>query len=638
VPNRILKFGDFELDTGRYELRRGDRALKLEKIPMDLLTILVESDGHLVSRDQIIEKIWGKDVFLDTEHGINTAVRKIRQVLGDDPDQPRFVQTVTGRGYRFIAPTTVLPPPNGDHNRTNSLPSAQPEVILPAPSPRQSSNVGSQLSSAVSAGASFRRISISLLSIVVFVAALTAFNVRGMRDRLFSSARPRIHSLAVLPLENLSADPAQEYFADGMTDELITMLAKNPGLRVVSRTSVMQYKKAHRPLPDIARELGVDGILEGSVERAGSRVHINAQLIYAPQDRHLWAESYDRDLSDVGALQSDLARNIAQQVGLTADATSSPARSISPAAHDAYLLGRYYWFAGDYQKAGENFQKAIQLQPDYAAAWAGVADYYTASAAEDEMLSARALALAEPAARKAIALDDSLAEGHHAMAAVQYFLRWDWNGAEREMTRALELNPQLSESHHLHAYILQTLQRTNESVEEDRKSMELDPFVRPWALGFALIRARRFDDALSELRARAEGQPENCGIQAGLSDVYFHKGMAEDFLHSLERCYPKERTPDLDQAFQRAGASGVLEWNLGRMKQAAQKGYVSPIEFADIYARLGRKDESLGALEQSYKDRQAWLVHIQNDPDLDTLHSDPRYQAIVRKMNLPPVH
>ena len=639
MPTNLIKFADFELDSGRYELRRREHVLKLEKIPMELLTMLVESAGQLVTREQIIEKIWGKDVFLDTEHGINTAIRKIRQALGDDPDQPRFLQTVTGKGYRFIAPTTVVAPANGNGNRIESEPIAHQAVNPGQPLSENANQTQSPLfPSGAKHGTTLRTAAVSLVAAIGVAAILVGFNVRGLRDRWFSGAKPRIHSLAVLPLENLSSDPTQDYFADGMTDELITMLAKNPGLRVVSRTSVMQYKKAHGPLSDIASELGVDGILEGSVERSGNRIHLNAQLIYAPQDRHLWAESYDRDLSDVGSLQSDLARTIAQQVGLTATAALEPSRRIAPEAHDAYLLGRYYWFARNYQKAGESFQRAIQLQPDYAAAWAGVADYYTASAAEDEIPPAKALAQAEPAARKAIALDESLAQGHHAMAAVHYFLRWDWESAERESTRAVELDPHFSESHHLHAYILQTLQHTDAAVEEDRKSMELDPFVRPWALGQALVRARRFDAALSELRARAEAQPDDCVIQWSLSDVYFHQGMAAEYLHSMERCASKEHTPEMERAFQRAGMTGVLEWNLGRLKRAAAQGYVSPLEFADAYARMGRKDESIRALEQSYEIRQPWLVHIQNNPDLDILHSDPRYRAIVKKMGLPPAY
>jgi TolB-like protein/DNA-binding winged helix-turn-helix (wHTH) protein/Tfp pilus assembly protein PilF len=623
MPNGVYKFDQFEIDGVRYELRRGDRVLKLEKLPMELLSILVESQGRLVTRDEIIEKIWGKDVFLDTEHGINTAIRKIRQVLGDDSDQPRFVQTVTGKGYRFIAQVTIAAPATGSGIRVESDPSTASPTGLSQPL-------------RVKPRTSLRTITFLLAAATCVAAASIGFNVAGVRDRFFGRSKPQIRSLAVLPLENLSADPAQEYFADGMTDELITMLAQNPGLRVISRTSVMQYKQAHRPLRQIARELGVDGILEGSVGRSGNRVHINAQLIYAPTDTHLWAESYERDLNEVGSLQSDLARTIARQVGLTTSAVSTPKIRITPEAHDAYLMGRYYWFARDYDKGLEYFQKAIQLQPDYAAAWAGVADYYTAQAAEGNLRAEPALAHAEPAARKALALDDDSAEAHHSMAAVHYFLRWDWNSAEQEMNRSLELRPQASEAHHLHAYLLQTLQRTDASIQEDRLSMEQDPFARPWVLGYAFLRARQYDAALIELRARSEVQPADCVVHSMLSDVYFHKGMATEYEKELKLCMPDERAPELEHAFQRGGIRGVLEWRLGRLTKAAEKEYISTLRFAKFYARLGRKEDSIRALQQSYQDHEPWLVHIQNEPDLDLLHSDPRYQEIVNKMGLPP--
>ncbi len=285
MPGAPIKFGEFSLDCDRYELLRAGRPIKLEKLPMELLILLVEKDGHLVTRQEIVGRLWGADVFLDTEHGINTAIRKVRTVLRDDPEQPRFVQTVSGKGYRFIAAAST----NGN--------GTEPAIVAEtAVSPKPEASASKPLSRSISR------------------------------------------------LENLSGDPAQDYYADGMTDEIITMLAKNAELRVIPRTSVMQYKKAQRPLRDIARELGVDGILEGSVGRSGGRVHVNTQLIYAPSDTHIWAESYDRDLQDVGSLQTELAQTIARQVGLRVSAPASPQRRISPEAHDAYLMGRYYWF------------------------------------------------------------------------------------------------------------------------------------------------------------------------------------------------------------------------------------------------------------------------------------------------------
>ncbi len=648
MPAGVARFAEFELDSGRYELRRGEHVLKLEKIPMELLTVLVESNGQLVTRDEIIEKIWGKDVFLDTEHGINTAIRKIRQALGDDPEQPRFVQTVTGKGYRFIAPLTEISEArrNGDNSlkgsgslETEARPEFRPigsEVAAiaapkaanpPAANPVRSANL-------------LRAASLAILAVSLLAAALVGFNVRGWRDRLMArSSVPRIHALAVLPLENLSGDPSQDYFADGMTDELITMLAKNPALRVISRTSVMRYKKVQRPLPDIARELGVDGILEGSVGRSGNRVHVTAQLIHAGTDTHVWAESYDRDLSDVNSLQTELAQTIAQQVGFTVSVPAKPERRINPEAHDAYLLGRYYWFASDSEKCRPYFQKAIDLQPDYAAAWSGLADYYMGKGVGGESPPEAVMPQGEEAAQRALALDDSLVEAHNSMAAAYLFYRWDWKRAEQESARAVELNPNFAEGHHLRGYVLGTLNRADEALQEQRKAMELDPFARPWALGYALIRARQFDAALNEARVRSEAQPNDVSVRGLLVNAYRFKGMEKEAAQEWERMLllagNKESATAVRQAFARDRFKAVLEWELNDFKKKAAKGYVSPLEFADSYAGLRRKDEAIHYLELAYKERAPYLVRIQSDPNFDFLHSDPRYQAVVRKMGLP---
>lgn len=653
MPIGIVKFAEFELDGGRYELRRGDRVLKLEKIPMELLTLLAESNGRLVSRDEIVEKIWGKDVFLDTEHGINTAIRKIRQALGDDPEQPRFVQTVTGKGYRFIAPaTSTKDRGNGGKGSgervpvlTTSFPVAIPVGNAEISPPRDNGERAAQPVSPAAIPFLSRSRWLSIALALVVLASLTFVLVRlnssSTGGGLFTRAvKPQIHSLAVLPLENLSGDPNQEYFADGMTDELITMLAKNTGLRVVSRTSVMQYKKVHRPLADVARELGVDGILEGSVGRSGNRVHINAQLIYAPKDMHLWAESYDRDLNDLTSLQSDLAQNIARQVGMTTAAVGHPERHINPEAHDAYLLGRHYWFVSQYEKSREYFQKAINRQPDYAAAWSGVADYYTASAVEGQITQEAAIAEAEPAARKAIELDDSLADAHHAMAAVYYFLRWDWNAAEKESARAIELNPHYSEIHHLRSYLFDTLSRTDESLQEERKAMELDPFARPFALALALLYAHQFDAALQEALARSEVQRNDATLVWIAGDVYTYKGMQAEGVQEWERALllwgDKKSAAEMRRAFRRGGFPAVLEWNLSEVQRTATTKYVSPMEFAFCYARLRRKDETIDYLERAYQERTPFLVHLPHDPNFYFVHSDARYRAIINKMGLPP--
>jgi TolB-like protein/DNA-binding winged helix-turn-helix (wHTH) protein len=639
LPAEVVKFAEFELDCNRYQLLRAGRRIKLEKLPMELLILLLEKEGHLVTREEIVDRLWGPDVFLDTEHGINTAIRKIRNVLRDDPERPRFVQTVTGKGYRFVAPFNLIARErgNGNYNGTELVPrdttQTQTDLLVPSSLPQSHHRVRGLL----------RKAAMVLVGAIGIAAILVGLNVRGLRQRLFAHAgEPRIHSLAVLPLENLSGDPAQEYFADGMTDELITMLARNSGLRVISRTSAMQYQKVHRPLPDIARELGVDAILEGSVGRTANRVHINVQLIFAPTDTHLWAESYDRDLSDVISLQSELAQTIARQVGVTASTSPRLEKRITPEAHEAYLLGRYYWFADDgSERSRQYFQKAINSQPDYAAAWSGLADSYLGSAAGGEARPDEMLPQGDAAARKAVELDDSLPEAHNSLAAAYLVYRWDLQHAERESARAVELNPGFAEGHHLRGYVLQALNRVDEAVQEQKKAMELDPFARPWELAYALIRARQFDAALNEARLRAQAQPDKAALHEALGAAYWYKGMEKEaaqeweMFHQLAGDTKSARL--IHQAFQRGGTRAVFEFQLkdDLRKEAAGK-YVSPLELSDIYACLKQKEEALHYLEQSYEERAPWLVRIQSNPDYDFLHSEPRYQAIVKKMGLPP--
>ena len=303
VTSDLLKFADFELDCSRYELRRQGHALKLEKIPMELLQLLAESDGRLVTREEIEERLWGKEVFVDAEHGINTAIRKIRQVLGDDPGHPRFLQTVQRKGYRFIAEVNrVAAVPTGPPNYGTTPESAKPIQPASQDSPTDASSAPPRTKLAP-AKTPRRRFVWMLGAAIALMLLWPVYKLIHPHLTASVAATPPISTIAVLPLENLSGDSADEYFADGMTDELITTLATYKSLRVISRTSVMQYKKVHRPLPEIARELAVDGIVEGSISRSQNRVRVTAQLVYAPTDTHLWAESYDRDLSDVLSMQ-----------------------------------------------------------------------------------------------------------------------------------------------------------------------------------------------------------------------------------------------------------------------------------------------------------------------------------------------
>jgi len=645
LPPGLIKFEQFELDCARFELRHRGRAQKLEKIPMELLMLLAAAEGRLVSREEIEERLWGKGVFVDTEHGINTAIRKIRHVLRDDPEHPRFVQTVQRKGYRFIADVAGIQEIQGRNDgaangeKFGSIRDDDPSRTNQSVPEAAATDDGE-----VPAGHANR----PFLWIGVAAAILLAWPVYKLvlpRIERHGAQPVAIRSLAVLPLENISGDASEEYFADGMTDELITMLAKYRSLRVISRTSVMQYKKVRRPLPEIARELGVDGIVEGSVVRSQDRVRVTAQLVYAPTDTHLWAESYDRDARDVLSLQQELSRNIAERVKLA----SSPAENspkpelmqINQAARDAYFRGRYYWFSERYEKSREFFQEAIRLEPSYAAAYAGLADSYTAAAVSGEMRPLEAMPLAEDAAKKALELDDSVDEAHKALAAVNLFFRWDWKAAEKESERAIELNPSLAEAHHLHSYVLGAGNHMEEAVQEDKRTVELDPFARPWAYGYALIRARRLDEALKEFTQRSEARPDSGVLHAFLSNVYANKGDYQKAIEELKKALAIEgdevAATDVDQAYRKGGFRAVNLMFLRNLKLRAAKQYASPLHMAEVAAGAGDKKEAIQYLEKAFEQRDPQLVHMQHNPDLDSLHPDPRYWAIVKKMGMPPL-
>jgi TolB-like protein/DNA-binding winged helix-turn-helix (wHTH) protein len=597
LPPGLIKFEQFELDCARFELRHRGHAQKLEKIPMELLMLLATAEGRLVSREEIEERLWGKGVFVDTEHGINTAIRKIRQVLRDDPEHPRFIQTVQRKGYRFIGDVAV----NQEIQSQNDGATSGEGAVSSLGSEANQFNPESGAAAADEGPVPARRANRRFVWVGVTAGLLLLWPIYKLAAPRFErgGAQPvAIQSIAVLPLENISGDAAEEYFADGMTDELITMLAKYRSLRVISRTSVMQYKKVRRPLSEIARELGVDGIVEGSVVRSQDRVRVTAQLVFAPTDTHLWAESYDRDLRDVLSLQQELARSIAERVKA---ASSLPRSSGDPAhgpangaARDAYLRGRFYWFLGSYEKSREFFQQAITLDPAYAAAYAGLADGYAAAAVSAEINPIESMPKAEAAARKALELDDMLPEAHHSFAAVKLFYRWDWEGAEKESERAIELNPSFAEAHHLHAYTLETRNHTEEALQEDKLAVELDPFARPWAYGYALIRARRFDEALKELSQRSEARPGPGRMHELLSNAYFHKGDYARAMEELKKALVLEGNEStaraVDEAYRIGGFQAVNLELLMRLKRKATKENVSPLRMAEVASGAGRRE------------------------------------------------
>src|SRR5579859_436373 len=441
-----IRFREFELDLARFELRREGRILKLEKIPMELLILLVEKEGELVTREEIVEKLWGPDVFLDVERAINTAMYKIRTTFNDDPDQPRFVQTVVGKGYRFIAPLEVgVTELKSNHALKETLRPGQevPDDSLKYPVHQASiegePGAGSAMVSSpeVFSSVRVRWAGWGLVGLALLMMGLAVWTLHNRREQRNRSGR--IESIAVLPLDNLSHDPEQEYFADGMTDELITRIAQTSPLRVISRTSIMQYLGTRKPLPQIARELNVDAVVEGTVARAGDRVRITAQLIDARQDRHLWAQSYEGDLRDVLVLQDAVARAIANEVQAKItpqdQARVATAQRVNPTAYEAYLKGRFFWnkrTESDLRKAIEFFGEALAADATYAAAFSGLVDCYTALGYGSYLSPQESLPKAKAAAMNALQLNPSAAEPHASLGYARLYYDWDWAGAEKE--------------------------------------------------------------------------------------------------------------------------------------------------------------------------------------------------------------
>jgi TolB-like protein/DNA-binding winged helix-turn-helix (wHTH) protein len=639
VPFVVYQFGDFSLHCGKFELCRKGRRLKLERKPLELLVLLVTRHGQIVTRDEIAGCLWGQEVFVDIEHGINTAIRKIRQTLDDSSDLPQFVQTISGSGYRFIAPVTAVEPevtepiqPSGEPVDPPAPPEISPAPVIPSPAkPHRRLWVITALSVSV-------LVAISILTLGPHPLAARFLNPRFLNQ----DTHAPIASLAVLPLDNLSGDPNQEYFADGMTDELTTMLARDSNLRIVSRTSAMQFKKAHRSLPEIARALNVDAILEGSISRSDNQVHMTLQLIRGNTDSHLWAESYDRDTSNVAALPDVAARAIAARLSSSTPPHAN-ARYIKPEAHDAYLRGHYFWAVGRNEDAARYYRQAVDIQPDYALGWTGLADYYAQGAVLGQLDPRQALPQAETAARKAVELDDSLPRAHATLGGMIFFNRGDDVQALKELARATELDPHDSENFHLRAKILCALGRYDEAIAVQKQSTAINPFEYPGAMAALYMWTRQLDAAIRDGEMRLKDFPADPDILGILADSYHWKSKDKEAAEMLARQISAEGDLPLAAAVRRAfdtgGYSAVVRCQLAAVEKRAQPGRVSTFALADLHGRLSERDETLALLERGVNERDPLLLLlIQSDPAFDFLHADQRYRSLIRQMNLPPMY
>ena len=622
-PSRKLRFGVFEVDLREAELRRSGLRQKLGPQAFELLRALLERQGELVTRDELRERLWPGDTFVDYELGLKKCVNRVREVLGDSADHPRFIETIPRRGYRFIA--TVTSPDS----------SAATEAVA-----------GSNEKEAPQNWLRWGALAISALVLAALFVGLISYS---LRQRVLKSRVPQIQSLAVIPLANLSDDPGQEYFSDGMTDALITELAQIGSIRVISRTSSMQYKQTRKSLPEIARELQVDGIVEGTVQRSGDRVRISAQLIQGPTDKHLWANSYERDLRDVFLLERDVAGDIARQVQarLNSDKRPPPAqpRPVNPAALEAYLQGNVHIHkfsrgSGDEELrlASVFFQQAIDAEPDFAPAYVGL------SKARGGTLrsSSEDVDIAKRAAERAAELDPNLSDAWSALADIKCDF-WDWAGAEQDYRRALALNPNDGEAHGHLGWLLDALGRLDEGWKEAEMAQQVDPnqdHLEP-----ALDNRHEYDRIIQHIRPMLEADPDNGYLHYDLYEGYVGKGMYKEAIQHLEESWLLFGFPELAarvrEAFAASGYKSAMRTcaeGLERLHVAKQM--FAPMNVAGAYSAAGDKDRAFHWLEQGYRSRGRGgagmsMVFLNRDPGLEPLRSDPRYKDLLRRIGLP---
>jgi TolB-like protein/DNA-binding winged helix-turn-helix (wHTH) protein/Tfp pilus assembly protein PilF len=638
IPVDSIRFGaDFEFDVRAYQLRSGGIPIKLSRTQMELLRLLIERRGELVSREEIVERIWPPGVFVDTDNSINAAISRIRQVLRDDAEDPQFVETVVGRGYRFIAPvseglpeTSAAPGSDGwskDQDRPDQLP---PPVDAPS-----------------------ERLPESRLwyyaAIALALCAAVAISVWSLRKRTPPASEGRV-MVAVLPFKNLTGDVTQEYFSDGLTEEMLTQLGRmDPQhLGIIARTSVMRYKENPKPIDRIGTELGVQYILEGSVRRNANRVRISAQLIQVKDQTHLWAEEYDRDVQDILVVQSEISRTIADEIAVAlgqhksaAPIKGEPRQDYE--AYDLYLKGQYFWnkrTVEDLERSIDYFQQAVDKQPNYAQAQAGLARAYVLLGGYQGTPQGEYIAKARAAALRAIKLDERLPEAHAALALIVQNYDWDWKTAEKEFREAIQLDPNYATAHHWYAEHLALQGRFEEALSESESARQLDPMSLIIASdrGVILYYSRQYDLSIAQFRAVQEMDP-NFGRASMIFWPHVQKGMTAEAVSECERARATggDSYPIWSRLAYAYGRSGHLTEARAAQRNAVdftRKHAVDAGLLATAFIGTGETDQALAWLEKACRQHSNVVTTLKVDPLFDPLRNDPRFVELLRQVGL----
>jgi TolB-like protein/DNA-binding winged helix-turn-helix (wHTH) protein len=633
-----VRFGLFTADLKARRLYRKNLQVKIQNQVFQVLACLIENAGQVVTREELQKTIWPGDTFVDSDEGLNASIRKLRAALGDSADNPRFVETLPRVGYRFIAPVAPVAEPAAPPMVPTPSPELAPRAKNPAAIPKP--------------GARAKMLPAGIAALALLAVAAGIYFIWRSRHLQGGAPPETINSIAVLPFEDLSGNPSQEYFSDGLTDELITDLAQITKKRVISRTSVMQFKSSKETAPQIARQLGVDALVEGTVERSGGRVRIRTRLVRARTDREIWGASYDSEINDVLVLQGEVAGEIADEIRVALGGQPSPGahrpfrHAANFAAYDEYLKGLYFWNKRDadgFRQAVVCFTKATEDDPNYAAAYAGLADSYALMSSYLFVPPAEYMPKARAAALKAIEIDDNLAEAHTALAIVAENYDWDLVRAEKEYRRAIELNPSYSTAHQWYAECLAFEGRFDEALAESARALQLDPLSLIVAAdnGAALYFARRNESAIQRFRTVLDIHPGFPRAQL-IVGAYVEAGRFKEGLDENQVWLRDDGDEPWNWAWEayvygRAGNRREASRALDHLRRALPRSRAeSAPMLAFAYAGMHDRERTLAWLNRAFKEHSNTLLSLKVDPAYDFLRDDPRFQDLERRVGLNP--
>jgi TolB-like protein/DNA-binding winged helix-turn-helix (wHTH) protein/Tfp pilus assembly protein PilF len=627
-----FKVGEWLVQPRLNTISANNVSKRIEPKLMEVLVYLAKRPDQVVSKDDLLQDVW-LGAFV-TEQVLKVSISELRKALEDSAREPRYIRTISKKGYQLIAPLSIGEESSINENRVSTILDQNMEEKDVTP------------------GSGFRARRFWVLMAGVFtiliVIAVVVLNSGGLKiEKRNGNSLPVIRAIAVLPFDNLSGDLAQDYFVDGITEALIADLAKIGSLRVISRTSVMRYKGLHKSASEIARELNVDCLIEGSLLRSGDKVIISLKLVDGSNDRLVWARSYEQNFKDISSLQSALALEITKQIKdpnvQNLQLPSFSTNTIDPEAYEAYLKGRFFWNKRNNEgllKSIGYFRQAIDKEPNFALAYAGLANAYTVMGFYGSITPRDAYSKAKEAAKRALELDNSLAETHTAVAGIKHKFDLDWQGAEKEFQIAIDLNPNYSTAHEWYAIFLQSRGQFDEALSEIDRALERDPLSLTIRAdrGWILYTARRYDEAINELRQIQE-MDSTFPVSYFLVLAYAKKGMYEEAIAELERIMKLSgRTPIyvsmLGYTHALAGRRAIALDLLKELEERRKRDEVRPYELALVYVGLNEKDQAFKWLEQIYREGSSWQPFIKVEPELDNLRSDPRFNDLLRRIGL----